>query len=216
MRLQLSRLHFPVTTLGVGRRIGVWFQGCSIRCPGCVSLDTWDPTSGTTTVEDVVTAIGPWLEDADGLTISGGEPFDQVDALDQLLHSLRPKLGGDVLVYTGYERHQIGPHLGRLAPLVDVLITGRFEARAGHTLVLRGSDNQEMHLLTEFGAARYSALVRQTRNDKDRALDLVMTPEGDFWFAGIPRPGDMPRLRRLLRDRGFDADTSQTQSIPKP
>ena len=86
MRLQLSRLHFPVTTLGVGRRIGVWFQGCSIRCPGCVSLDTWDPAHGTTTVEDVVTAIGPWLEAADGLTVSGGTPPYQFSWSNGLLN----------------------------------------------------------------------------------------------------------------------------------
>lgn len=42
MRMILSRLHFPVTTLGPGRRIGVWFQGCSIRCAGCISRDTWE------------------------------------------------------------------------------------------------------------------------------------------------------------------------------
>ena len=38
--LALSRMHFPVTTLGPGNRIGIWVQGCTIRCPGCVSADT--------------------------------------------------------------------------------------------------------------------------------------------------------------------------------
>ncbi|MCT5046402.1 radical SAM protein, partial [Pseudomonas aeruginosa] len=27
--------------MGTGRRLGIWFQGCSIRCPGCISADTW-------------------------------------------------------------------------------------------------------------------------------------------------------------------------------
>ena len=43
MKLQLNKAHFPVTALGPGRRIGIWVQGCSIQCPGCVSLDTWKP-----------------------------------------------------------------------------------------------------------------------------------------------------------------------------
>jgi anaerobic ribonucleoside-triphosphate reductase activating protein len=42
-RIGLNRVHFPVTALGPGRRIGIWLQGCLIRCPGCMSLDTWAP-----------------------------------------------------------------------------------------------------------------------------------------------------------------------------
>ena len=53
-RIALSRIHFPVTTLGPGRRIGIWFQGCSIRCPGCISMDTWAQGRGNTTIEEVV------------------------------------------------------------------------------------------------------------------------------------------------------------------
>jgi anaerobic ribonucleoside-triphosphate reductase activating protein len=70
-------MHFPVTTLGPGRRVGVWLQGCSIRCQGCISVDTWIKDRGITTVDEVVTALQLWLSRADGITVSGGEPFDQ-------------------------------------------------------------------------------------------------------------------------------------------
>ena len=83
--IALSRIHFPVTTLGPGRRIGIWFQGCSIRCPGCISMDTWAPGRGITTIDEVVSAIAQWIPTADGITISGGEPFDQPVALIELL-----------------------------------------------------------------------------------------------------------------------------------
>src|SRR4029077_956889 len=39
--LELNKAHWPVTVLGPGRRIGLWVQGCTIRCRGCVSQDTW-------------------------------------------------------------------------------------------------------------------------------------------------------------------------------
>ena len=52
--ISLSRLHFPVTTLGPGRRIGIWFQGCSIRCPGCISADTWAFRTAAAMVTDVL------------------------------------------------------------------------------------------------------------------------------------------------------------------
>ena len=58
MRMRLSRLHHPVTTLGPGRRAGIWFQGCTIRCPGCMSVDTWPrrPERNVT-----VTSVLDWL-----------------------------------------------------------------------------------------------------------------------------------------------------------
>ena len=52
--LALSRALFPVTTLGPGRRLGIWFQGCSIRCRGCISVDTWPPGEPAT-----ATDVGP-------------------------------------------------------------------------------------------------------------------------------------------------------------
>ncbi len=76
----LSRVHYPVTTLGPGRRLAVWFQGCSIRCPGCVSMDTWAP--GRRRDGRAVLEPGrPPSRNADGLTVTGGEPFDQPEAL---------------------------------------------------------------------------------------------------------------------------------------
>ena len=88
--IDISRAHYPVTTLGVGRRIGIWFQGCSIRCKGCVSQDTWatDPSKAIP-----VGALLGWCkmvapEGPDGVTISGGEPFDQPAGLSALLDGL--------------------------------------------------------------------------------------------------------------------------------
>ncbi len=64
MELSLSRVHFPVTTLGPGRRLGIWFQGCSIRCPGCISADTWGPGRRRIALARLLADIQPWLEQA--------------------------------------------------------------------------------------------------------------------------------------------------------
>ena len=55
-QIGLNRVHFPVTALGPGRRVGIWLQGCSIRCPGCMSLDTWAPAAATMPVPEPVCA----------------------------------------------------------------------------------------------------------------------------------------------------------------
>src|SRR3954471_7332041 len=100
--IALSRLHFPVTTLGLGRRVGIWFQGCSIRCPGCISVDTWDPALGQTKMTDIARQLEGWAEAADGLTVSGGEPFDQPSALEALVRLWRTLSPTAILLFTGH------------------------------------------------------------------------------------------------------------------
>ncbi len=123
--LALSRIHFPITTLGPGQRVGVWFQGCSIRCPGCVSMDTWAVGKGMTTVAEVLDALAPAVSLADGLTVSGGEPFEQPEALATLLRGWHQIGGGNVLVYSGRAFEDLKPELSKLGGLIDAIIADR-------------------------------------------------------------------------------------------
>ncbi len=208
MIVYLSRLHFPVSTLGPGRRIGMWFQGCSIRCPGCISADTWARGRRGARVEEVIDGIGPWLSEADGITISGGEPFDQAEGLYSLLSALRKQSHGDVLVYSGYPRERIADHLARMDGLIDALVSDPYDHNAPQTLALRGSDNQRLHLLTSLGAVRFASFER-CLTEADRTLDVMFDDDGTVWMAGIPRQGDLHRLASLLHQDGHRAWTSQ-------
>jgi anaerobic ribonucleoside-triphosphate reductase activating protein len=217
MKLFLSRVHFPVTTLGHGRRVGIWFQGCSIRCPGCLSRDTWEQGRGETTVASLAESIAPFLPEADGLTVSGGEPFDQPAALDALLRWVRPRLRpeADILVYSGYPlEHLLGAGRAALSDgSIDLLISDPYEAAAGQTLALRGSDNQRVHGLTELARQRYASLPGQRRGPADQALDLVIEGES-AWMAGIPAPGFLEQLRTSLEAAGLRAQaTSEGPSV---
>jgi anaerobic ribonucleoside-triphosphate reductase activating protein len=206
--IALSRIHFPVTTLGPGRRVGVWVQGCSIRCPSCVSADTWASGRGLTTVGAVVQAVEPWLEQADGITVSGGEPFDQPEALLDLLRELRARTAADVLVYSGHPIEAIAPWLAAAEGLIDVLISDPYAENAPQTLPLRGSDNQRLHLLTELGRRRFAAYDRPSPI-AERRFDIMFDADGQVYLAGIPSRGDMARLRASLAAAGHAAWTSQ-------
>ncbi len=206
--IALSRIHFPVTTLGPGRRVGVWVQGCSIRCPGCISADTWGHGRGMTTVEAVVQAVGPWLEEADGITISGGEPFDQPEALLALLRALRARTLTDVLVYSGHPVEAIAPWLTVADGLIDALISDPYLDDAPQTLPLRGSDNQRLHLLTDLGRRRFTASEQPFRVP-ERRFDVMFDADGQVFLAGIPPRGDLARLRAALAAAGHAAWTSQ-------
>jgi len=215
--LQLSRIHFPVTTLGVGRRVGIWLQGCSIRCPGCISADTWAAGRGQTTVGEVFRLIEPWLIEADGVTISGGEPFDQVEGLEALLHRLRARLPAtsDVLVYSGHPWARLLPFVRQWKDLIDVLVSEPFVAEAGQTLLWRGSDNQIMHLLTALGRERYSRWQAARRRDQPKLLDIALLDD-EVWLAGIPEPGTLAALQLQLAANGFTAKNSQATSAAVP
>ncbi len=212
----INRMHFPLTTLGYGRRAGVWFQGCSIRCPGCVSRDTWTTTPRhVVALADVLSWLTPRLAEADGLTISGGEPFDQPEALRGLLRTVRACFEGDIIVYTGHawSRIELEHSWVTVDSDADVVISEPYLAGASASLIWRGSDNQRFHLLTPLGRQRYGEAVNEQPWPEQRSLD-VCVGEDEIWMAGIPRPGDLARLQAGLRRRGFSCATSEHTSQP--
>jgi anaerobic ribonucleoside-triphosphate reductase activating protein len=207
--LTLSRIHFPVTTLGPGRRIGVWFQGCSIRCPGCISMDTWAPNKGVTDVGAVFDAIEPFVAEADGLTVSGGEPFDQPAALRALLEGWRARHSGDILVYSGHPLETLEPALDGMLGLIDALLCDPLEIDLPQTLALRGSDNQRLLLLSPLGERVFGGLDQSLANS-ERRFDIMFDDElGTVFLAGIPQRGDLVRLSALLTGEGHQSEVTE-------
>lgn len=200
MKISLSRLHFPVTTLGPGQRIGLWVQGCSLHCKGCLSPDTWHQRDNAIEISELIAQLSQWFPFADGITISGGEPFEQPKALQQLLKALRQHFQGDIFVYSGYEWEQIKPQVLEMDGLIDALMSGPYLENAPQTQALRGSDNQQLHRLTPLGDARFAQYDRAlTENDK--ILDLALDQTGRIFLTGIPQRHDMLRLRTLLEQQ---------------
>ena len=206
--ISISRVHFPVTTLGPGRRLAIWVQGCSIRCPGCVSIDTW-AAGPTSSVDEVFQALLPVLATADGVTVSGGEPFNQPDALRHLLTRFRSFTSADILVYSGYSLEALSSRLRDLDGLIDCIITDPFQSGTPQTLALRGSDNQRLVCLTLLGHERFGPYAAMP-TDAIRSLDTMFDDEtGEVFLAGIPRQGDMRRLAALLRAQGHEIAVSE-------
>lgn len=201
---RLARVYFPVTALGPGRRLGVWFQGCSIACPGCMSRDTWAADGGTVVPDDWF--AGTWAEalsrGATGLTVSGGEPTEQPQSLLALLRTVRsgPVPHGtepaDVLVYTGRSRTEFAALVPGGADLVDALVTGPYRVSEPTDLIWRGSANQRLHLLSDLGRERY-ADYEQYRPEQPPMQFVV--DDDKVSYVGVPRTGALPRIERSLR-----------------
>jgi anaerobic ribonucleoside-triphosphate reductase activating protein len=171
-------------------------------------MDTWAHDRGITTIDQVVDAVAQWMPAADGITISGGEPFDQPVALLELLHRLRSLSETDVLVFTGYPWGRVNDLVHASPGLIDALITGPFDIDRSQTLALRGSDNQELHLLTAKGHERFAVFERPITN-ADRTVDVMLDDHGDAWFAGIPGRDDFRRLQEALEKVGARLSTSE-------
>lgn len=197
----ISRIHFPVTTLGPGRRLGIWFQGCSLRCEGCISVDTWATAKTLIPIEQLMMTLSSYLPLIDGITISGGEPFDQFEALLAIVVQLRERTKVDILVYTGYAVEDITDQLQQIKPYIDVLISDPFQRQSSQTLRLRGSDNQRLHCFTSQAVEKF-AYYQQAVTTEDKVLDVMFDAEGVVWFAGIPRRDDFVKLQTLLKQQG--------------
>ncbi len=207
--ISLNKVHFPLTTLGFGRRVGIWTQGCSIRCPGCVNHDTWERRAeGDIRIDRLVKSLGEWLAEADGVTISGGEPFDQPEALLCLVRRLRSAVAGDLLVYSGYPLPTLVERFPNVLQAIDVLISEPYDAKSPQTKIWRGSDNQVVTLLSPLAWARYDGGINGMAWASPRNFDVMLSGE-DIWLVGIPKRQTMQRLQAKLKQRGFAARTSQ-------
>ena len=163
MKISINKAHFPVSVLGPGKRIGIWLQGCSIGCKGCVSQDTWerDAGRGMTVAQLLDWCAKTTGEKFDGVTISGGEPFDQPPALAALLDGLsewrtRGNLEFDILCYSGYPLSSLQKRHGALLAKLDALIPEPYVDAKPLTHIWRGSSNQPLVLMSDLGRSKYS------------------------------------------------------------
>ena len=178
-RLRIHSFEPLTQANGPGKRCCLWLQGCSLGCDGCFNPETHSVLTGNWHgVEEVFDWIvqSPAVE---GLTVSGGEPLQQPQALLELLELVRSKTDLSVLLFTGFARTEL-EHSGmfsRLEPLVDVLIAGRYVSDLALRSGLIGSSNKSVH----FFSTRYG--------EEDLAdvpvSEVIISSEGVVSVSGI-------------------------------
>ena len=199
MKLTISHILYPVYNLGPGSRIALWFQGCSIHCPGCLNPESWD-FSGGRKIElmEIYMAILEIAEDYAGISISGGEPFDQYDALVLLCSMLKANTKLDILVFSGYDLPTLKskhPDLHFL-DVIDYLIDGPFVAENMAAEGLKGSANQCAYRF-EAGLA-----IPIPDIESSKVCSVQVTADHSAYLSGIPRQGEMDKLVKLLNNEG--------------
>ncbi|NMA64828.1 MAG: anaerobic ribonucleoside-triphosphate reductase activating protein [Clostridiaceae bacterium] len=135
---------------GPGIRMVVFAQGCKHKCPGCHNPETHSFNGGKlVTVSSILEQAkkNPLL---DGITFSGGDPFEQAEAFTILAREAK-KLNLNIMTYTGYTYEYLvknaSRHRGWNSLLVetDILVDGKFEwSKKNLLLKFRGSENQRI------------------------------------------------------------------------
>lgn len=172
--MRIARAVSQITTLGPGKRLAIWVNGCSRGCPGCVSerLQVADEFTEVN-IEDFLD--GFFEKMPDGVTISGGEPFEQISELGHLMTYLRAKGVEDILIYTGYTLRELRdmqhPVVDHILALCSVLIDGPYvlgqDTGQGN---LKGSDNQQVHFLDPSVKPKYLSFMNEKRSMQE--LDM--------------------------------------------
>ncbi len=210
MNISINKAHFPVTVLGPGKRLGIWLQGCRIGCKGCVSQDTWEIDAGR---DMPVAQLLEWCRKTtrsgfDGVTLSGGEPFDQPKALAALLDGLvkwrtGSKLDFDILCYSGYPLTTLQNKHASLLAKLDALIPEPYIEAKPLTHLWRGSANQPLLPLSERGQRIYAPYLNAQVDQSAKRIQTMLDGER-IWYVGIPGRGDMTALEQSCKDRGVE------------
>lgn len=186
---------------GPGERVVVWLQGCDLRCPGC-----WNPFShGFDGSRDKpVDEVGEWIlscQGVEGVTFSGGEPFQQAADLRSLCEYIKLRRPGlSIGVFSGYTVNELvqgqwrwrSPRsdawvkgdftlFAQIRQFLDFGVFGRFrQTMACSDKPLCGSRNQEVVFLSD----RYSP-----RDLQPQSYEVNIGGDGVVTITGFP-PAD--------------------------
>lgn len=204
MKIWVHMKERDVTVLGPGRRYVLWVQGCGRKCPGCVAPESHRMEDGSPQ-ESGALALEILLSGMDGLTISGGEPFLQAEALSHMLEQIRREKDMGVIVYTGYTLEELqarrDPCTSRFLGMIDLLIDGPYIQELDDNKSLRGSSNQRVIPLTP----RYAEIANQIYGQEGREVSRVVRGI-ETRYIGVPSAEALQEIRQGRRG-GNDKNT---------
>jgi len=150
IRLRIAGIESESFVDGPGIRFSIFTQGCKHNCLGCHNPQTHDFNGGHfITLAEILSMIeeNPLL---DGVTLSGGDPMEQAEALVPLAREIKER-NLNLVIYTGYTYEQLVnraaefPARLELLTFADMLVDGPFVlAQRCLSLKFRGSKNQRL------------------------------------------------------------------------
>ena len=199
--MYVARVLFPVKVLGPGNRIAIWLSGCEHHCKGCSNPELWvQKSEQKISFDSLKKVIEPITENysVDGITITGGDPFFQPEALREMLPYLQD-ISKDILVYTGYEYEELTYQYDDILKYIAVLIDGKYIEESNKGSVLKGSDNQRIIFIDGGFEGHYMEYLNQTQSQIQN-----FTMRDGIVSVGIHLPEYESRLKRLTEKKGLE------------
>jgi len=147
--LNVAAFKKNVLGAGPGNRDVIWLQGCHINCPSCANKDYIPHIKKK--LMDITVLIRHFKNRQsciDGISVSGGEPTEQAQALIPLLATIQD-IGMTTVLYTGHTYEHLcqsdNHHIHDLLNYIDLLIDGPFiSKKVDYRMDWRGSQNQRL------------------------------------------------------------------------
>ena len=191
MNWQLNKIQYPVYNLGEGKRIGIWVQGCNLGCKGCVNKTLWSKKGGKSiSVVDVFNWVASIQNDYDGITISGGEPFQQYKQLIAFLHLIKTKTSLTIHCFSGYYLIELQKqfHDKLFLKYIDTLVDGRYIEGQHENTNIKGSTNQSVYRIID------EIPVKENKTRASKKWSLNVSSENEIYMSGIPKKNELKIL----------------------
>jgi len=170
-------------------------SGCPFRCEGCIVKELQNENVGKE-YKDFYKEIEPFLENIDGITLSGGEPLFQANELLNFLNKLPKNL--DKMLFTGYYKNELDEVQLKCFNKFDLVVEGRFEREKQGNFLYRGSSNQIFSSPT----GKYLDILEKLYILPSAGIEVVVK-DNEFVFYGIPtNSNEIEVLKKMLNFKG--------------
>jgi len=187
------------------RQIFIRFQGCSLNCGYC---DTKKVGYDLLSLDDVLKAVTNETKLYHSISLTGGEPLEQAEFLEQLLPLLK-RIGRTVYLETN---GTLFKELERVIDNVDIISmdiklptsTGENGLWDKHRRFLKIAKEKDTHIkivVTENTALDDIFKVRGLLQDIDPYMPLVVQPVDPMNGIKAPSGGKLAKVKRILNER---------------
>ena len=164
---------------GPGMRSAIWVQGCTLACKGCLEYSFVAEKGGK---DQSIIELHEQLmkvEGNEGITLLGGEPLQQSEAVLELI-KLQKAAGRTIMLYSGYEPEELDSVQQECVDNSDIVILGRYKEELRNTkLRWRGSENQVLYSPT----GRYTV---EDFPDGETEISVHIDADGKLLITGYP------------------------------
>lgn len=195
--LKVAGIESTTEVEGPGCRFALWLQGCSLGCAGCCNPHMHDPDGGEL-IDEQELAMKITASSTDGLTIVGGEPLEQIPALNRLMDCLN-KAGYEkgCILFTGFtwDELNLDSEKLQLAKRFDLVVAGRFDrSLSPDKRNWIGSSNQTVHFFSD----RFADLRKHWPEHKSE-IEIHISDE-EVSINGFPL-GDESEFEKFFSQR---------------